>query len=191
MAAIGCGCKLPGLSPPTRGNPPARFSPAGCRRSILAHAGEPRPCRRVPIPIAVYPRPRGGTTPSAISSSASPGLSPPTRGNPATDDRRAAERGSIPAHAGEPTRVRRAPALHEVYPRPRGGTRAAAMRRGGRRGLSPPTRGNLRKLKAAWHKQWSIPAHAGEPLPAPPHISLPWVYPRPRGGTVCCTAYCT
>ena len=50
-----------GLSPPTRGNPPAPITLYQHMRSIPAHAGEPRDnggCRRL---HKVYPRPRGGT----------------------------------------------------------------------------------------------------------------------------------
>ena len=50
-------------------------------------------------------------------------------------------------------------------------------------GLSPPTRGNLRRRSARRQINGSIPAHAGEPGC---HASAPCcerVYPRPRGGT--------
>ena len=91
-----------GLSPPTRGN----RGPAGDvdhhRRSIPAHAGEP-PARphHTAVP-AVYPRPRGGTLSSPSHSAASPGLSPPTRGNRDEVKLQDESMRSIPAHAGEP-----------------------------------------------------------------------------------------
>ena len=52
---------LAGLSPPTRGN--HRFPPDDwqVKRSIPAHAGEPRPLDAFYHAREVYPRPRGGT----------------------------------------------------------------------------------------------------------------------------------
>ena len=52
--------------------------------------------------------------------------------------------GSIPAHAGEPDRKAAGFARPGVYPRPRGGTGVDWLRRAYGRGLSPPTRGNLK-----------------------------------------------
>ena len=50
-------------------------------------------------------------------------------------------------------------------------------------GLSPPTRGNPPSPAFRAPPSRSIPAHAGEPLPAGEFLVLPSVYPRPRGGT--------
>ena len=73
-------------------------------------------------------------------------------------------RGSIPAHAGEPTVDWSAGDRRGVYPRPRGGTRLGDAIKDGGNGLSPPTRGNLCAPRSANSKRRSIPAHAGEPL---------------------------
>ena len=70
-----------GLSPPTRGNRSGRSLFAALRRSIPAHAGEPRAAAPVRPQAAVYPRPRGGTWTSVRKPSRLGGLSPPTRGN--------------------------------------------------------------------------------------------------------------
>ena len=51
------------------------------------------------------------------------------------------------------------------------------------RGLSPPTRGNRRRLHARGESQRSIPAHAGEPRRPSGERRARGVYPRPRGGT--------
>ena len=51
------------------------------------------------------------------------------------------------------------------------------------RGLSPPTRGNLRILVSSPASPRSIPAHAGEPIHASAMRHRLTVYPRPRGGT--------
>ena len=92
---------------------------------------------------------------------------------------------SIPAHAGEPNARAEYCQDAAVYPRPRGGTGASGRASSGRRGLSPPTRGN--PLTSADDDKYlgSIPAHAGEPAVSPPPRRLSGVYPRPRGGTPC------
>ena len=51
-------------------------------RSIPAHAGEPPHLSHMPLPLEVYPRPRGGTDYIGEDAEYKYGLSPPTRGNP-------------------------------------------------------------------------------------------------------------
>ena len=51
-----------GLSPPTRGNPPPAADGQANTGSIPAHAGEPPDMVMARVKIAVYPRPRGGTS---------------------------------------------------------------------------------------------------------------------------------
>ena len=131
-----------GLSPPTRGNPAREANSAERERSIPAHAGEPTPRSTASAKASVYPRPRGGTSAFSTDSSASAGLSPPTRGNLIRAARFLASAGSIPAHAGEPRARTERPDGARVYPRPRGGTLRIRGARGVCRGLSPPTRGN-------------------------------------------------
>ena len=178
-----------GLSPPTRGNPSKPTSRQAALRSIPAHAGEPRG-RKSPRPSPqVYPRPRGGTRHLTVESNGIYGLSPPTRGNRRPNRQRGIRRRSIPAHAGEPPRVEQSQAVGAVYPRPRGGTRKPPNQSRARRGLSPPTRGNLRRPVQPRFRSRSIPAHAGEPCPSYRRVVGSQVYPRPRGGTrsVCST----
>ena len=154
-----------GLSPPTRGNLDNGRKRERKQGSIPAHAGEPN--SRAPrfALDAVYPRPRGGTSQDCSSSAMVRGLSPPTRGNPASPHSRMRRSGSIPAHAGEPRfAAQNAPQL-TVYPRPRGGTRQFLAASVASAGLSPPTRGNLMAKALEWREGRSIPAHAGEPLP--------------------------
>ena len=131
-----------GLSPPTRGNQSVRRNFRFRRRSIPAHAGEPASggdnCREP----SVYPRPRGGTTCENDGCRIRRGLSPPTRGNPGRWIRRGLSPRSIPAHAGEPSAIRRDGTGGRVYPRPRGGTRELSQLSTPLLGLSPPTRGN-------------------------------------------------
>ena len=172
-----------GLSPPTRGNPTIQHVSRLSPRSIPAHAGEPSPRAAWTSGASVYPRPRGGSRRPAASSSWTAGLSPPTRGNPAFSLDLGELARSIPAHAGEPRWLAAERGCGGVYPRPRGGTRAARSRRSAASALSPPTRGNqiiAPKDVLEWR---SIPAHAGEPT-RPSHAKTKrGVYPRPRGGT--------
>ena len=172
-----------GLSPPTRGNLTLWRSGHEKRRSIPAHAGEPGGRWGLQGGVGVYPRPRGGT-PSCIRVSCScPGLSPPTRGNRITNSPSACWTRSIPAHAGEPPRLRPTSRPRKVYPRPRGGTDSANYHLFAQQGLSPPTRGNRRRLSPFARSARSIPAHAGEPNADGTTRRLLEVYPRPRGGT--------
>ena len=153
----------PGLSPPTRGNPPDLEPAVRDARSIPAHAGEP-PMKTAASPtMMVYPRPRGGTGACSAVGFALPGLSPPTRGNLDADAVRHGERRSIPAHAGEPGRADESPARPQVYPRPRGGTDSDGNSEEDNEGLSPPTRGNPPTSCHCCPRERSIPAHAGEP----------------------------
>ena len=110
-----------GLSPPMRGSL-QRFDPAfQARGSIPAHAGEPRDGRQAQSHGGVYPRPCGGALRRSRSSHASRGLSPPMRGSrpPGLPGHRG--RGSIPAHAGEPSGATGQSCGQRVYPRPCGG----------------------------------------------------------------------
>ena len=152
-------------------------------RSIPAHAGEPEGTRRELRRAKVYPRPRGGTQTRIVDLDLAQGLSPPTRGNLADQPKGPEIRGSIPAHAGEPTLVPAKGLWYMVYPRPRGGT--PSVRRGASvlAGLSPPTRGNRPASMLCAASIGSIPAHAGEPEGVFPRRRRHGVYPRPRGGT--------
>ena len=71
------------------------------------------------------------------------GLSPRMRGNLAAHGVQARGAGSIPAHAGEPGRARRAGSWCWVYPRACGGTWPRTACRLVVLGLSPRMRGNL------------------------------------------------
>ena len=152
-----------GLSPPTRGNPLSRVAHRRLQRSIPAHAGEPRGASARGVWLRVYPRPRGGTQGLDGLKRVLPGLSPPTRGNPPSAATKALNRGSIPAHAGEPPLPFGRRAFSRVYPRPRGGTESAAALSPPSKGLSPPTRGNRGWSNGLSSRRRSIPAHAGEP----------------------------
>ena len=111
-----------GLSPRARGNASNRFAGASGAGSIPASAGE-RQFRLVPLLLCwVYPRERGGTFSSPISSLRRTGLSPRARGNVPSCMLWQLEAGSIPASAGERWSHRPATPTSRVYPRERGGT---------------------------------------------------------------------
>ena len=173
-----------GLSPPTRGNPLFTCQAQIKRRSIPAHAGEPHIADLDGAAAEVYPRPRGGTDRICHMRMLSIGLSPPTRGNPPSTASSGISPRSIPAHAGEPTKLWRGHGDSRVYPRPRGGTPCRRRAPTCSPGLSPPTRGNQARLALVASPQWSIPAHAGEPQRTLRASLTATVYPRPRGGTM-------
>ena len=139
-AALRCGGQ--GLSPPTRGNLTDNQRGRLDARSIPAHAGEPARVGGAGVPVAVYPRPRGGTSGIFREAAYLAGLSPPTRGNLRVYQAKGSNQRSIPAHAGEPGSAAASRRLEPVYPRPRGGTSRTTLSICSSHGLSPPTRGN-------------------------------------------------
>ena len=91
------------------------------------------------------------------------GLSPLTRGNRPGRRRWPTRQGPIPAHAGQPYRIKRDD--------------------GSITGLSPLTRGNLQLGHWRILLPGPIPAHAGQPPPAPVGVHRHGAYPRSRGAT--------
>ena len=152
-----------GLSPRVRGN--LDINPPLPRRirSIPACAGEPRAMTVGLRWQGVYPRVCGRTPPGGVDRSYVEGLSPRVRGNP--------------------SRTPSASALTTVYPRVCGGTRLVRVPNRNPSGLSPRVRGNPAQIHVAVQRLGSIPACAGEPVPATEDATLPWVYPRVCGGT--------
>ena len=178
------GCVMQGLSPRVRGNLDGilhRLSDGG---SIPACAGEPSPAPVPPTPPTVYPRVCGGTVRHAGYTPGAGGLSPRVRGNPGGFRRRRPAGGSIPACAGEPPAGDGSTRQARVYPRVCGGTTSGPILTAPALGLSPRVRGNQTPPPRYAGRSRSIPACAGEPVPAPPATRLPWVYPRVCGGTV-------
>ncbi len=172
----------PGLSPRTRGSRADDRVSGLHLRSIPAHAGEPTSLLFFRSTRKVYPRARGGAFAAVTAPPRGYGLSPRTRGSQVQRDQLAPAGGSIPAHAGEPRSYVGALRGKWVYPRARGGATMPRHRRSTRGGLSPRTRGSRRCTDRGGRRGGSIPAHAGEPRPAPPRTSRKRVYPRARGG---------
>ena len=111
-----------GLSPPVRGNPAAKGLQVHVEGSIPARAGEPGRGSGGDVRGGVYPRPCGGTPPDPEIGMRTEGLSPPVRGNRRGHGHTITLIGSIPARAGEPSRLPPRSAAMWVYPRPCGGT---------------------------------------------------------------------
>ena len=153
-------------------------------RSIPACAGEPGGGATRDKIQGVYPRVCGGTTPWSRLCSRPIGLSPRVRGNPPLGLAFAGQQGSIPACAGEPGPIQVVMGFDQVYPRVCGGTIAAHRRHYSAEGLSPRVRGNQLNLVGTLRQVRSIPACAGEPIPASLLAQHAAVYPRVCGGTL-------
>ena len=172
-----------GLSPRVRGNRDAERERAAVVGSIPACAGEPSTTAlRIKKP-RVYPRVCGGTRPTLVPGRSAWGLSPRVRGNLASIVINPWSGGSIPACAGEPSRVPHGSRVGRVYPRVCGGTVPGTGTGVLKRGLSPRVRGNRRGPATAASLSGSIPACAGEPCRRSWRGSSSRVYPRVCGGT--------
>ena len=172
-----------GLSPPTRGIRQASGNVVTYVWSIPAYAGDPPLSGRSAGLSRVYPRLRGGSRAARLGGLRLRGLSPPTRGIPATRLSPLTLTRSIPAYAGDPPQHSSAPPIAEVYPRLRGGSESRTLRRLLRRGLSPPTRGIRLTQTSSWARRGSIPAYAGDPSDLMSVCIAEPVYPRLRGGS--------
>ncbi len=93
-----------GLSPRTRGSLEAAGAYHSGGGSIPAHAGEPIAHHDCQPRSGVYPRARGGAQALDGLGLTEAGLSPRTRGSLDAWGRDGTTPGSIPAHAGEPSR---------------------------------------------------------------------------------------
>ena len=172
-----------GLSPRLRGNLLFRSRGQWECGSIPAPAGEPLSGNGRTTTSTVYPRACWGTANNRFTIAATAGLSPRLRGNPGALDAHAVDRGSIPAHAGEPWTSSTPAAWSTVYPRACGGTGAWYAQTDHLNGLSPRMRGNHGRIDYNERRKRSIPAHAGEPKRESAAPCSDWVYPRACGGT--------
>ena len=154
-----------------------------CTGSIPAHAGEPPGGCLRRVGAGVYPRACGGTSAGLRPRSCLEGLSPRMRGNRRAPRHGRRETGSIPAHAGEPTRTPSCRSGPRVYPRACGGTLTLRTPSEVDTGLSPRMRGNHIAGDVQIAFVGSIPAHAGEPSSQREASRISGVYPRACGGT--------
>ena len=133
--------------------------------------------------FGVYPRACGGTSWCNRSTGSRWGLSPRVRGNHWSNHVQKANRGSIPARAGEPSTPTFPTSTCRVYPRACGGTFPVGDAGELLDGLSPRVRGNRKNARPTGMRSGSIPARAGEPLRIQPRPVMSTVYPRACGGT--------
>ena len=179
-----CGKEQWGLSPRMRGSHQVRIALKFHDGSIPAHAGEPA---EIHLPLGghrVYPRACGGAGQELSALHLAKGLSPRMRGSHYCGVRRLPVRGSIPAHAGEPSTTERAFHPLWVYPRACGGAPTQDPGQGLEWGLSPRMRGSRGALSRSNFEMGSIPAHAGEPVIDSHWAVLRRVYPRACGGAI-------
>ena len=125
----------------------------------------------------------GGTRKSRVQRRSGEGLSPRVRGNRCRCLRYPLECRTIPACAGEPSRIIKWQTGMKDYPRVCGGTSLLSLDFHCEIGLSPRVRGNPQRTGTMAQKRRTIPACAGEPgsyLMLYRGISD---YPRVCGGT--------
>ena len=172
-----------GLSPLARGN--RRLSGPCCRGKgpIPARAGQPGAAALLAALPGAYPRSRGATRQPGRPIFCNRGLSPLARGNLNACRWNHADRGPIPARAGQPaSRPARRP-MNGAYPRSRGATDAGSASLGQSPGLSPLARGNLGLAGDQRGGQRPIPARAGQPCARSMPETRRRAYPRSRGAT--------
>ena len=153
--------------------------------SIPAHAGEPARRLTASARYRVYPRACGGATGAGIVQYGAGGLSPRMRGSPGSSGTLGNRLGSIPAHAGEPSRICSRQDSPRVYPRACGGAILSLCAHHLLPGLSPRMRGSPLDGTDDFVQVRSIPAHAGEPRRALLTGIPSGVYPRACGGANC------
>ncbi len=182
--AIWCGVEQPyGLSPRVRGNR-SRAGPRYCLlRTIPACAGEPHYDKGDVNHRLDYPRVCGGTVKGFAATILPIGLSPRVRGNLAGPPVSQDAGRTIPACAGEPATFSLYIRQYPDYPRVCGGTYGGWRFNHDASGLSPRVRGNRQPFGPGQSGHWTIPACAGEPIPAHRQRDRCSDYPRVCGGT--------
>ena len=135
-------------------------------RSIPAGAGEPRCARIATCGDGVYPRGCGGASSLYRRGRVIEGLSPRVRGSLHWHCPPLRLFRSIPAGAGEPHVSVGIGEQQAVYPRGCGGANVSIVCAVNSGGLSPRVRGSRASRLDAGTATRSIPAGAGEPIPA-------------------------
>ena len=153
-----------GLSPRGRGSHQCLLFSGQPEGSIPAWAGEPAVLPRALLHRRVYPRVGGGATNAFSLVGSQKGLSPRGRGSRGRREKRAFDRGSIPAWAGEPVSSAAVRRLDRVYPRVGGGAALVRCACLIVPGLSPRGRGSPGRPALPVGLIGSIPAWAGEPV---------------------------
>ena len=170
-----------GPSPLTRGSQAVMAPPSLRAGSIPAHAGQPAGQHARRARRGVHPRSRGAASFDSVATALVKGPSPLTRGSQPERHTDTTWRGSIPAHAGQPSRLTWALMIARVHPRSRGAARCTVVDHAVSSGPSPLTRGSRCDSTPAGLCCGSIPAHAGQPYPGGPDGRDSRVHPRSRG----------
>ena len=131
-----------GPSPRVRGNPGARSCPLTRAGTIPAGAGEPASAPSTHASYRDHPRGCGGTKSRRWSGGSTAGPSPRVRGNRTALNGVDRPLGTIPAGAGEPTRICRGRCGRWDHPRGCGGTGGKRKEKPKVGGPSPRVRGN-------------------------------------------------
>ncbi len=171
-----------GPSPRGRGRPSTRAPMVGARGSIPAWAGETRPSLRCRSASRVHPRVGGGDAPTPTGVSNGSGPSPRGRGRHAERGGDPAQRGSIPAWAGETDGRTATRQSWRVHPRVGGGDFSSGVRMAVSRGPSPRGRGRHAERGGDPAQRGSIPAWAGETSRCGSTRPTGRVHPRVGGG---------
>ena len=173
-----------GLSPHERGNLSCVMRFSILSGTIPARAGEPSSRTWAASQSWDYPRTSGGTARHRPDGRPPLGLSPHERGNPEPLPCGYRSTGTIPARAGEPSRLGAMSRKPWDYPRTSGGTTCDTGAPGSLGGLSPHERGNPLPAALPLREPGTIPARAGEPRRPRGRGWRRWDYPRTSGGTV-------
>ena len=171
-----------GPSPRVRGKlppVPVRLMRLG---SIPARAGETTLIANRLGVETVHPRACGGNSRYSSNLLMGRGPSPRVRGKPSTRVRRGRRHGSIPARAGETFSRSRPPPATTVHPRACGGNAVCHWFPAAKGGPSPRVRGKQHLPAVGGLRAGSIPARAGETLPASGCPTSDGVHPRACGG---------
>ena len=176
-------CLRSGRSPRGRGKRKIRSCRAPDQGSIPAWAGEARQMARRARRDQVDPRVGGGSRRSMRWQASRPGRSPRGRGKRCTARRQVGRGRSIPAWAGEAVGNLNIGFGPEVDPRVGGGSTKVMMLAMLSRGRSPRGRGKLPETRVSFINIGSIPAWAGEALPAQQRRCESRVDPRVGGGS--------
>ena len=173
---------IPGLSPRGRGKRQDGLGDIYAPGSIPAWAGETRRPPLGHISAPVYPRVGGGNRRRWVGLAQVAGLSPRGRGKRSQDRIQGAERGSIPAWAGETEGSGQWQSIGKVYPRVGGGNYSRGRPCARTSGLSPRGRGKRHYDGQRPDGRRSIPAWAGETHRLLALSGYGRVYPRVGGG---------
>ena len=183
---------MPGFISRRKGpSPRVRGNPRWCRRclrtpgTIPACAGEPMSNASCSLLLRDHPRVCGGTGFESGGFASPLGPSPRVRGNLQRTVGRHAEKGTIPACAGEPIRHGDCRSSAGDHPRVCGGTVAARVAHAAPQGPSPRVRGNHHHAVARLNSRGTIPACAGEPSTRRRRSLSRRDHPRVCGGTEC------